>query len=86
MRGAIVFIRLSHLITAPRSSQNLCRSKQRLAIKHFIVQKVENGIIYTAKGNPGDSCRQNQYSHGHYGILYISVVSVDNAIKAVGQP
>lgn len=34
-----------------------------------IVQKVENGIVYTVEGNSGDSCRQNQYSVGHYEIL-----------------
>ena len=27
-----------------------------------IVQKVENGIVYTVEGNFGDSCRVNQYS------------------------
>lgn len=34
-----------------------------------IVEKVENGIIYTVEGNSGDSCRINQYSVGHYEIL-----------------
>ena len=34
-----------------------------------IVQKVENGIVYTVEGNSGDSCRENQYSVGHYEIL-----------------
>ena len=34
-----------------------------------IVQKVENGIVYTIEGNSGDSCRINQYSVGHYEIL-----------------
>lgn len=34
-----------------------------------IVQKVENGIVYTVEGNSGDSCRVNQYSIGHYEIL-----------------
>ena len=34
-----------------------------------IVQKVENGIVYTVEGNSGDSCRMNQYSVGHYEIL-----------------
>ncbi len=33
-----------------------------------IVQKVENGIVYTVEGNSGDSCRVNQYSVGHYQI------------------
>lgn len=34
-----------------------------------IVQKVENGIVYTVEGNSGDSVRVNQYSVGHYEIL-----------------
>lgn len=34
-----------------------------------IVQKVENGIVYTVEGNSGDSVRVNQYSLGHYEIL-----------------
>lgn len=34
-----------------------------------IVQKVENGIVYTVEGNSGDSCRINQYPVGHYEIL-----------------
>ena len=34
-----------------------------------IVEKVENGIVYTVEGNSGDSCRQNQYPVGHYEIL-----------------
>ena len=31
-----------------------------------IVQKVENGIVYTVEGNSGDSCRVNQYSIGNH--------------------
>ena len=34
-----------------------------------IVEKVENGIVYTVEGNSGDCCRINQYSVGHYEIL-----------------
>ena len=34
-----------------------------------IVQKVENGMIYTVEGNSGDSCRINSYPVGHYEIL-----------------
>ena len=34
-----------------------------------IVEKIENGIVYTVEGNSGDSCRVNQYSVGHYQIL-----------------
>ena len=39
-----------------------------------IVEKCENGVVYTVEGNSGDACRQNQYSVGSssiygYGIL-----------------
>ncbi|MBB5266150.1 hypothetical protein HNP82_003307 [Catenibacillus scindens] len=34
-----------------------------------IVEKCENGIVYTVEGNSGDSCRQRQYSVGYYEIL-----------------
>ena len=34
-----------------------------------IVEKCENGIIYTVEGNSGDSCRQRQYPVGYYQIL-----------------
>lgn len=34
-----------------------------------IVEKCENGIVYTIEGNSSDSCRQNQYPVGHYEIL-----------------
>jgi hypothetical protein len=34
-----------------------------------IVQKVENGIVYTVEGNSSDSVRVNQYSVGYYEIL-----------------
>lgn len=34
-----------------------------------IVEKVENGIVYTVEGNSGDSCRINQYPIGHYEVL-----------------
>ncbi|WP_300416745.1 CHAP domain-containing protein [uncultured Oscillibacter sp.] len=33
-----------------------------------IVEKVENGIVYTVEGNSGDSCRENRYAIGHYEI------------------
>ncbi len=33
-----------------------------------IVEKCENGIVYTIEGNSGDSCRQMQYSVGYYQI------------------
>lgn len=34
-----------------------------------IVEKVENGIVYTIEGNSGDTCRQRQYPVGYYEIL-----------------
>ena len=40
-----------------------------------IVQKVENGIVYTIEGNSGDSCRVNQYPVGYYEILGYGVVA-----------
>ncbi len=33
-----------------------------------IVEKVENGLVYTVEGNSGDSVRQNHYALGHYEI------------------
>ena len=33
-----------------------------------IVEKVENGTIYTVEGNSGDSCRQRSYPIGYYEI------------------
>lgn len=34
-----------------------------------IVERVENGIVYTVEGNSGDACRQRQYTVGYYEIL-----------------
>lgn len=34
-----------------------------------IVEKVENGRVYTVEGNSGDSCRENSYPIGYYEIL-----------------
>ena len=33
-----------------------------------IVQKCENGIVYTVEGNSGDACRQRQYTVGSSSI------------------
>ena len=33
-----------------------------------VVEKVENGIIYTVEGNSGDRCREKRYPIGHYEI------------------
>lgn len=34
-----------------------------------IVQRTENGIVYTVEGNSGDACRERQYAVGYYEIL-----------------
>ena len=34
-----------------------------------IVERVEDGIVYTVEGNSGDSCRENHYVVGYYEIL-----------------
>lgn len=34
-----------------------------------IVEKVENGCIYTFEGNAGDSVRENRFTIGYYAIL-----------------
>ena len=34
-----------------------------------IVEKCENGVVYTVEGNSGDACRQNSYPVGYYEIL-----------------
>ena len=33
-----------------------------------IVERVENGVVYTVEGNTSDSCRQHNYAVGHYEI------------------
>ena len=33
-----------------------------------IVERCENGIVYTVEGNSGDACRQNQYGVGSSSI------------------
>ncbi len=34
-----------------------------------IVERVENGYVYTVEGNSSDSCRQRKYRVGHYEIF-----------------
>lgn len=34
-----------------------------------IVQKVENGVVYTIEGNSGNLCRVNRYPVGQYEIM-----------------
>ena len=33
-----------------------------------IVERIENGVVYTIEGNSSDSCRQRSYNIGHYEI------------------
>ena len=40
-----------------------------------IVERVEDGMVYTVEGNSGDSCRVNQYPVGYYEILGYGVVA-----------
>ena len=40
-----------------------------------IVEKCENGIVYTIEGNSGDTCRQNQYPVGYYEILGYGILN-----------
>ena len=40
-----------------------------------IVEKCENGIVYTIEGNSGDGCRQNQYPVGYYEILGYGILN-----------
>ena len=40
-----------------------------------IVEKCENGIVYTIEGNSGDACRQNQYTVGYYEILGYGILN-----------
>ena len=38
-----------------------------------IVEKCENGVVYTVEGNSGDACRQNQYTVGSSSIYSYGV-------------
>ena len=40
-----------------------------------IVEKCENGIVYSIEGNSGDACRQNQYPVGYYEILGYGILN-----------
>lgn len=42
-----------------------------------IVEKVENGTVYTIEGNSSDMCRERSYSVGYYEILGYGVLQVD---------
>ena len=40
-----------------------------------IVEKVEDGIVYTVEGNSSNACRQRQYAKGHYEIFGYGIIS-----------
>ena len=40
-----------------------------------IVERVEDGIVYTVEGNSGDSCRENHYAVGYYEILGYGILN-----------
>lgn len=40
-----------------------------------IVERVENGVVYTVEGNSGDSCRENHYPVGYYEILGYGILN-----------
>ena len=52
---------------APFSAESV--SYTHLSDHTGIVEKVENGRVYTIEGNSGDSVRQNSYPVGHYEVL-----------------
>lgn len=41
-----------------------------------IVEKCENGIVYTIEGNSGDQCKQNSYPVGYASILGYGILSL----------
>ena len=43
-----------------------------------IVEKTENGRVYTIEGNSGDQCKQRQYSVGHYEIYGYATPAYEN--------
>lgn len=49
-----------------------------------IVEKVENGIVYTVEGNSGDSCRINQYPVSYYEILGYGVPNIKKDAAQLG--
>ena len=40
-----------------------------------IVERVENGVVYTVEGNSGDSCRENHYPVGYYEVLGYGILN-----------
>ena len=50
-------------------TESVCGSLDGLPDHVGIVEKVENGRVYTIEGNTSDSCRQRSYPVGYYHIL-----------------
>lgn len=46
-----------------------------------IVEKVENGRVYTIEGNTADSCRERNYPLGYFEILGYGIPSIDGAAR-----
>ena len=46
-----------------------CGPQDGLADHVGIVERVENGTVYTVEGNAGDSCRESYYPLGYYEIV-----------------
>lgn len=40
-----------------------------------VVERVENGVVYTVEGNSGDACRERHYTVGHYEIFGYGIPS-----------
>ena len=51
-----------------------------------IVEKVENGRVYTIEGNSGDSVRQNSYPVGYYEVLGYGCPDFQQPQKEEAQP
>lgn len=46
-----------------------------------IVERVEDGIVYTVEGNSGDSCRENHYAKVKYNSPDALSTIVNNAFN-----
>lgn len=50
-----------------------------------IVERVENGVVYTVEGNSGDSCRENHYPVGYYEILGYGILNLCPGIRRISM-
>ena len=62
--GSVLKIYRSEIPVAIKAAETSAAGKST-----GIVEKVENGRVYTIEGNSGDSVRQNSYPVGHYEVL-----------------